>query len=127
MKSATRIVIGLVGLFNAAIGLSFLFDPIGMASEFALSPIGTQGMATMRADFPALFLTGAMFALVGAWRAEAKPLLVTITLLAFVLFGRTVSILLDGTAPTTAPPMIIEAIMIVLLTIGHRVFSRSDG
>jgi Domain of unknown function (DUF4345) len=123
MKSTLRIVVGLVGLFNLFIGLNFLFAPARMAHEFALSPLGVQGMATMRADFPAFFLTGAVFSLFGAWRADAKPLLVPLMLLSAAICGRFVSIALDGTASTTFPPIIAEAVMIGLLSIAYRSFA----
>ena len=123
MASLMRGAIGLVALFNGLIGLGFLLNPAKMATEFALSPIGTQGMATMRADFPAFFLTGAIFSMIGAWRADPKPLLVPLMLLALALFGRFVSIALDGTAPTTVPPMIVEAVMLAILAVGYRVFT----
>lgn len=124
MKRTMQILIGLVGLLNIVIGLSFLFNPTKMAAEFALSPLGTQGMATMRADFPAFFLTGAIFSLIGAWRADRTPLLVPLTLITFALLGRFVSIAFDGIAPTTFPPMIIEAVMIALLGLGYRAFGK---
>ena len=63
MTLAVRLIIGLVGLFNAALGLMFLVNPAKMAADFSLSPIGTQGLATVRADMPAFFLVGGLFAL----------------------------------------------------------------
>jgi hypothetical protein len=119
-----RIAVGAVGLFNALLGLGFLFDPVGLAARFALSPIGAQGLATIRADFPAFFLTGATFALVGAWRADPRPLLVPLLLLGIALFGRCVGVALDGTSSTTLSPMIAEASMIAVLAVGRRVFAN---
>jgi hypothetical protein len=125
MKQFMRIVLALVGLFNMAIGLGFLFNPGRLAAGFALSPIGTQGMATIRADFPAFFLTGALFSLVGAWRADPEPLLVPLSLLGLALTGRFLSIALDGTASTTFPPMVAEATMIAVLLVARRAFVKS--
>jgi hypothetical protein len=125
MKKTMQILIALVGIINIVIGLSFLFNPASMATEFALSPVGTQGMATMRADFPAFFLTGAVFSLIGAWRADRGPLMVPLMLLTFALFGRFLSIALDGTAPTTFPPMIVEATMVALLVLAIRAFGKT--
>ena len=125
MKRTMQFLIGFVGLANVAIGLGFLFNPAKMAAEFALSPLGTQGMATMRADFPAFFLTGAVFSLIGAWRADRTPLMVPLTLLTFALLGRFVSIAFDGTAPATVPPMIVEVVMIALLGLAYRAFGKS--
>jgi hypothetical protein len=124
MKRAMQILIGLVGLFNIVIGLGFLFTPARMAVEFAISPVGTQGMATMRADFPAFFLTVAVFSLIGAWRANQPPLLVPLALMSIALFGRFVSIALDGTAPTTLFPMMVEAVTIALLILAYRAFGK---
>lgn len=120
MRLSARIAVGLVGLFNFILGLGFLFSPIQLATRFALSPIETQGLATIRADFPAFFLTGAIFAMVGAWRANPKPLLVPLVLLSFALAGRFVSIAIDGMVSTTFPPMIAEALMIGIILLARR-------
>jgi hypothetical protein len=117
-----RVVLGLVGLFNVLIGLGFLFNPAKLAAQFAMAPIGIQGLATTRADFPAFFLTGGLFALVGAWRADPKPLLVPLMLLGSALTGRFVSIALDGVVATTYPPMLAEAAMIAAILLARRSF-----
>ena len=76
-----RAVVGLVGLFNLALGLGFLIDPAQAGLRFFLLSLGTQGLATMRADFTAFFVTGGTFALIAAWRAWRTPLLVPLLLL----------------------------------------------
>ncbi len=122
MGSVMRIAVGLVGLFNVLLGLGFLLKPVEVAAGFALSPIGIQGLATIRADFPAFFLTGAVFALIGAWRADPRPLLVPLVLLSIALTGRFISIVADGMASTTIPPMVAEALMIAVLLLARRTF-----
>ena len=59
MRNAMRVVVALVGLFNLAIGLGFLVDPAGSGAKFFVAANGIQGLATMRADFTAFFVTGA--------------------------------------------------------------------
>jgi hypothetical protein len=122
-----RIAVGLVGSFNFLLGLGFLFSPVQLAARFALSPVGTQGLATIRADFPAFFITGAIFAMVGAWRADPKPLLIPLVLLSLALSGRFVSIAIDGMVSTTFPPMIAEALMIGILLLARRVLVVRSG
>lgn len=124
MKTALRVLIGLVGLFNITIGLGFMLVPEKLAAAFFLSPIGTQGMATLRADFPGFFIGASVFALLGAWSGKSRPLLVPILMLGLAFFGRIVSIALDGVAPTTAQPMIVEAVMLTILILGWRTFDR---
>lgn len=125
MKTIFRLLIALVGLFNVVIGLSFLTRPADMAAKFYLAPYGSQGLATIRADFTAFFLVGGLFALLGAWRADPAPLRVPLLLLAIALFGRSVSLVLDGVAPSAFPPMFAEAVMVLILVGGMQAFRRS--
>ena len=127
MRNATRAAIALVGLFNLAIGLAFLADPARLGASFFLAPGGIQGLATMRADFPAFFVTGGAFALLGAWRSRSAPLAVPLLLLGIALFGRFVSLAADGASPTAFQPMIAEAVMIAILLGGRRALATPTG
>ena len=118
-----RVVIGLIGLFNIAIGLGFLLTPDKLAAAFFLSPVGVQGLATLRADFPGFFIGAALFALWGAWRADPRPLLVPLVMLSLALTGRVVSLAYDGMEPTAVAPMLVEFAMIMVLMLGIRVFA----
>jgi len=120
MKLAMQGVIGVVGLFNMLVGFGFLFRPDRLAQQFAVVPLGAQGLATMRADFPAFFLTGALFALIGAWRADPKPLVVPLVLVGIAIFGRFVGVVVDGHIPATFAPMIAEAGMIAALLLARK-------
>lgn len=122
MKNVVRGVVALVGLFNLVLGVSFLLAPVQGAQRFFLAAIGSQGLATIRADFTAFFVTGAIFALVGAWRTWRAPLLVPMMLLVVAIGGRAVSLVLDGAANTAYPPMVVEAVMIAVLALGWRSF-----
>ena len=124
MAGLLRILVGVIALFNIAIGLMFLVNPAGAAPGFFLSPIGIQGLATLRADFPGFFITGGVCALVGAWQRDARALLVPMLLLAIALAGRCVSLALDGMAPTALPPMLVEAAMISVLALARRSMGR---
>lgn len=127
MTFMMRLIVGLLGLFLAGMGLMFLINPAEMAADFALTPVGSQGLASLRADFTAFFLVGGLFALLGAWRTDPAPLKVPILLLAVALFGRTVSLVLDGAGPMAWPPMVAEAVMIAILLLGQRVFARASS
>jgi hypothetical protein len=117
-----RILVGLVGLLITVIGLGFLIRPVEMGALFFVAPTALQGMATLRGDFPGFFIGASIFALMGAWRADPRPLVVPIVLLCIVLFGRVVSAVADGVGPDTFPPMVAEALMIAVLEIARRTF-----
>ena len=125
MAAVLRLVVAAIGLFNIAIGLGFLFNPANLAGQFFLIPDGSHGMATLRADFPGFFITGGTFALIGAVQKDARALLVPMLLLAIALTGRCVSLVADGQAPTAFPPMIAEAVMILILLLARRSFGRA--
>ena len=120
MRNAMRALVALVGLFNLAIGLGFLTDPVRLGAAFFLLPNGIQGLATMRADFTAFFVTGGVFALLGAVRGRPEPLAVPLILLAIALSARFVSLAVDGVSPTAFQPMAAEAVMIAILFAGRR-------
>lgn len=125
MRTIMRLLIGLIGLFNVAVGLGFLLAPAKLGAAFFLTPVGSQGLATLRADFPGFFIGASIFALIGAWRAQAAPLFVPIVMLGLAIFGRFISLALDGVGPAAVQPMIVEAIMLTLLLAGVRVFGRA--
>lgn len=120
MAAVLRFVVGAIALFNIAIGLLFLFNPAGGAAQFFLIPDGSQGMATLRADFPGFFITGGSFALIGAVQKDARACLVPMMLLVIAISGRTVSLLADGIGPAAIPPMVAEAVMIIALMLYRR-------
>lgn len=121
MAGILRILVVGIALVNIAIGLLFLFNPAGAAANFFLIPDGSQGMATLRADFPGFFITGGTFAMIGAVQRDARALLVPMLLLAIAITGRTVSLVADGVGPEALPPMAAEAVMIAVLALARRV------
>ncbi|MGN6819291.1 MAG: DUF4345 family protein [Sphingomonas sp.] len=122
MRKGVRIAVGLVGAFNILVGLGFLIDPAQAGLRFFLVSLGTQGLATMRADFTAFFVTGGAFALLAAWRARRTPLLVPATLLGIAITGRVISLLADGAPARAFPPMAVEAVMLAILALAWRQF-----
>ncbi len=124
MHTALRVIIASIGVLTVAIGLAFLLAPAGPAAQFFISPVGSQGMATLRADFPGFFIGAGVFALLGAWRADPAPLAVPLLMLALALLGRCVSLVMDGMGPDAIAPMVAEAVMIAVLLAGRSVFAR---
>lgn len=124
MRTVMRVVIGLVGLLNIGLGLGFLLVPAKMAQAFFLLPIGSQGLASLRADFTGFFIGAATFALIGAWRADPRPLLVPLVMLGLALTGRAVSLVVDGVGPDAIAPMVIELVMLVVLVVARRSFAK---
>jgi hypothetical protein len=124
MTQALRIAVGLGGLLFILIGVAFLIAPAAMGEQFYITAVGSQGLATIRADMTGFFVVGGLFAALGAWKQDPEPLKVPLLLLAIALFGRTVSLIFDGVGPTAFPPMIVEAVFIGLIVAAQREFAR---
>ena len=124
MRTAVRFMIGAMAMFNLALGLGFLIHPAQAGLRFFLTPLGTQGLATLRTDFPAFFLTGGVFALIAAWRAQRAALLPPLCLLCCALAGRTFSLVVDGAPGAAFAPWLVEALMIAILALGWRAFDN---
>jgi hypothetical protein len=120
MNQSLRLAVIAVGLLNIVLGLLFLVRPEWMAAQFYIAPLGSQGLATIRADFPGFFLTGGSFALLAVRMRRADALAVPLMLLSVALFGRFVSLIFDGVSPSALPPMVFEAVMIGILYAGMR-------
>lgn len=127
MRNLMRAAVGLVGLFNLGLGMAFLLVPAHAIAHFFLMPLGPQGMATVRADFTAFFVTGGAFALVGAWREDKALLRVPLSLLGIAIGGRILSLILDGAPNTAFPPISVEAGMIAVLLLAPRAFAGHAG
>ena len=56
MRLILTALLFLFGLFNLLLGVGFLVDPVGLGTNFNLSPVGVGGMAVLRADMTAFFL-----------------------------------------------------------------------
>ncbi len=122
------IVLGLIvvaGIFNLMLGLSFLLNPVNMASQFALDPRGIQGLASLRADFTAFFLVVGSMMIWGAWRRLPTLFLTPMLLLGIAFLGRCLSLILDGAADTAFLPMGIEAAQVLLLLWGRNMLRQS--
>jgi hypothetical protein len=115
------------GLLFLVLGLQFLVMPLGVAPDFGLAPDGEQGLAVLRADFPAFFFVGGGAMIWGAWRRNGDLLLIPALLFGIALFGRCVSLAADGAYPEFWVPMLVEAVAVLLTLIASRVLPHRVG
>ena len=121
MRLILTALIFVEGLFFLVMGLGFLFMPASTVTSFHLAPDGAGGLAVLRADFPALFFVGGASMIWGAWKRNGELLLVPAAIFGIALFGRFVSIAVDGTYPQFWSPMVVEALAVILSLAGSRV------
>jgi hypothetical protein len=120
-----RAALLLVGLLFFAIGTGFLIAPVRLGEAIGIAAEGTQGLASMRADFTAFFWVGGGAAALGGLRGDAGLLRVAAALVGIALAARVISLLVDGTYPAAFQPMVIEAVTLALALAGVRHFSKN--
>ena len=121
MRLILTALLFLFGLFNLLLGVGFLVDPVGLGTNFNLSPVGVGGMAVLRADMTAFFLVAGGCQLWGGWKRNGDLLLIPALLFGIACTGRAVSAALDGTYPGFATPMVVEAVQVLLAVAAWRV------
>lgn len=115
MHHAPRILVALVAAFFIVMGLQFWFALDSAVQGFGFGPEGLIGRASVRADVGGFFIGGGLIAAHAAWRRCAMCAGAAATLVGIALLGRIVSLVLDGAAPGGTPPMVVEAVMLVIL------------
>lgn len=121
MRLILTAILFLFGLFNLMLGIGFFLDPVGLGTTFNLAPIGTGGLAVLRADMTAFFLVAGGCQLWGGWKRNGDLLLVPALLFGIACTGRAVSAALDGTYAGFATPMAVEVVQVILAIAAWRV------
>jgi len=120
----SRILVAIIGLI-ALLGVGqHWFDLDAVAAERGMQAIGDIGRANIRADVGGLFLGISALTLFAAIRQHQGAILSAALLLVATLFGRFVSIAIDGYSAPVAPPMIVEAILIAILLFVYRAWGK---
>lgn len=124
IRLAMRVVLALAGAFFLLIAIRFWMTPETVAAQFALTPVGGLGLATLRADMGGFFAASALFALAAAILDRASLLIAPLLMVALALGGRVLTIAVSGYAPDMLEPMVVEAVLVVLFALGRGVLSR---
>lgn len=124
MIKVLRAALLLLGVFYLLVGAGFLVDPARLGETFGVSGNGPPGLSTMRADFTAFFwVLGGTLAW-SAWRGRGGALWAAAALIAIAVAGRGASLMLDGTYPGAARPMVVEGLTLLLALAGIRLLGR---
>ncbi len=115
-----RILVGLVGALAVLLALRIWMAPAAVAENLGLVGMGGLGRATLRADVGGFFGAAGIMALAGAIRDERRLLTAPLAMIGLALTGRVITQLTGGLTPAQVPPMMIEAVLVVILAGGRR-------
>lgn len=119
MRIVLRVLAGLAGLLGILIAARVWADPVTFPASLGLSGQGLLGESTVRADVAGFFGVFGILALAAAIRGEGRLLTAPVLLIGVALAGRLLTAVLNGFAAETAPPMIIEAVLLAIFLSGR--------
>ena len=121
MDMSLKIVIWLIGLLFAFMGLNTMFDPLANVESLGLTPVGEQGLNTVRGDIAGLFLSSTVLLVLGLIKRRAEWFLAVAVLMAVIAFGRVVGFVLDGSpTDTTLTAFAFEIVIAAVLILASR-------
>ena len=115
-----RLLVGLVGAAAVLLALRIWVAPTLVAENLGLVGMGGLGRATVRADVGGFFGAAGIMALAGAIRDDRRLLTAPLVMIGLALTGRVITQLTGGLTPAQVPPMMIEAVLVVILAGGRR-------
>ncbi len=117
METTLNIFVILATLMLSGLGIMSMFAPRRMVANFAIEPVGTAGLSTIRSVIGGLFLASVALLVIGLTTGQTLGYVAVAILMAVVAVGRIVGILADGFDKAVLPPLVVElAIIAVLLS-----------
>ncbi|WP_136659324.1 DUF4345 family protein [Nitratireductor sp. XY-223] len=115
MELTFQILVGVATLMLAGLGTMSMFAPKRMVGNFAIEPVGTAGLSTIRSVIGGLFLASVALLAIGLVTGQTLGFLAVAIVLGVVAFGRIVGIVTDGFDKAVVPPLAVELVMIAVL------------
>ncbi len=115
MELTLQILVGLATVMLLGLGAMSMFAPRRMVKNFAVEPIGTPGLSTIRSVIGGLFLASVAMLVYGLAAGQTLGFIAVALLLGVVAFGRVVGIIADGFDKAVLPPLVVELVIISVL------------
>lgn len=119
MQLTLQILVGLATVMLTGLGTMSMFAPRRMVANFAIEPIGTAGLSTIRSVIGGLFLASVAMLAIGLVTGQTLGFVAVAILMGVVAFGRIVGIVTDGFDKAVVPPLVVELVMITVLLTAH--------
>lgn len=118
MQTIAKIIVwGAALILGAAVGLRWVFDPMGAGNEFGIAFNGAVGLNQVRGDMGGVFVGLGIITILGVTRPEPLFLEAVAIAIGGVIVGRAWGVIVDGFAPVSVISMGIEAVLVASLVI----------
>ena len=118
MQIAIKVVVGLIALLLLFMGVNLMFiDPAGAAAGFNVTPLGADGLNTLRGDLGGMFVSGGVLLVLGIIQQKAQWFYAAAILMGLIALGRLVGFVVDGgPSDVTMPAFIAELVFVAVFT-----------
>jgi len=115
-----RLLVGLIGLLALFMAARLWLDPTSTALKLGLMTQAVLGQATARADLGGFFGVVGALAVLASIRSDGSRLTVPVFLIGAALTGRVITAIVSGISPPLVPPMVVEAVILVVFVAAWR-------
>ncbi|WP_170756232.1 DUF4345 family protein [Ruegeria lacuscaerulensis] len=119
METTLNILVILATLMMSGLGIMSMFAPRRMVANFAIEPVGTAGLSTIRSVIGGLFLASVTSLVIALTTGQTLGYAAVAVLMAVVAAGRIVGILADGFYKAVVPPLVAELMIIGVLVTAY--------
>ena len=116
METTLNILVTLATIMLSGLGVMSMFAPRRMIANFAIEPVGTAGLSTIRSVIGGLFLASVALLVIGLTTGQTLGYMAVAILMGVVALGRIVGLLVDGFDKAVLPPLVVELVIIAVLT-----------
>ncbi|USD64292.1 DUF4345 family protein [Vibrio sp. SCSIO 43136] len=119
MDTTLQILVGLATVMLSGLGLMSMFAPQKMVANFALEPVGSAGLNTIRSIIGGLFLASVTVLAMGLSSGNTEGYMFVAIVMIAVAVGRVVGLVLDGFNKAVIPPLVLELVIASVLIFTH--------
>ena len=119
MEIVIQGLVALVCLMMFGLGMKSMFAPKSMIGNFAIEPVGTAGLNTIRGVIGGLFLGYLAMLVAGLVSGETVWFLAVAGVMGGVAVGRLAGIAFDGFEKSVMPPLVVELVIVAVLVAAH--------
>ncbi|MBO9449850.1 DUF4345 family protein [Tropicibacter sp. R16_0] len=119
METTLNVLVILATLMLSGLGIMSMFAPRRMVANFAIEPVGTAGLSTIRSVIGGLFLASVALLVIGLTTGQTLGYVAVAILMGVVAIGRIVGLLADGFDKAVLPPLVAELVIIAVLTTAY--------
>jgi len=119
MEFALKILVIGITVMLTGLGTASMLAPKKMLKNFAIDPVGSAGLNTIRGVIGGMFIGSVTMLVLGFYTGQTTWFFAVGILLGVIALGRIIGAVLDGFDKAIVPPLVVEVLMTSVLVCSH--------